>query len=166
MPFIEIELTIEFPTGTIVERPEVAAQPLKCVDFVAHSANSTWMIEMTDYLKTSIPDHGRAASEFLGQFRSSRFMKDMLMKLYGTHAHLAHRNTEVQSVVSFAVVIGIRPELLDAPLRNTLRDEMARITAKIGPSFHGRELPPSIQIESIETWNTSHPEMPIMRIAR
>jgi hypothetical protein len=157
----EGRLVFDFRTALSVDQPEQQAQPFKCTDFVAEEMDATWMIEVTDALKANPQELNRAVKDLLGQLTSGVLMKDMLMKLYGTHAHLANENIKPGSKVFFCVVVGLPQERDNAPQRLRIRDEMKRITDRIGPSFHGAANRPIIKVESIESWNRSHPDVQI-----
>ena len=74
------------------------------------------------------------------------------MKLYGTHAHLADQEREPRAKVFFCVVIGLPPRLADAAQRNRMRDEMSRITNRIGPLISRRQRTgQSSKVETIES---------------
>jgi hypothetical protein len=157
----EGRLEFNFQEALSVERPEVQAQPFKCVDFLVDDGHSTWMIEVTEALRADQSIVHVAVADLLGQIHSGNFMKDMLMKLYGTHAHLALVKQDPRRIVFFCVVVGLPRTLSDAAQRNRMRDEMKRITNRVGPSFHGTTNRPIIKVESIESWNTSHPNSQI-----
>jgi len=153
----EGRLKFDFKTALSVERPEELAQPFKCADFIVQEIDATWLIEVTDVSRL---DDKNAIANLLGQWTSGYLLKDMLMKQYGTHAYLAHIKETPAPIVFFCVVIGLRPQA-DAAQRSRMRDEMKRITDKIGPSFHGTTNRPIIKVESIESWNKAHPNVQI-----
>jgi hypothetical protein len=155
----EGRLEFDFRTAYDVEQPEVRAQPFKCADFISHEVDETWMIEVTEAVKAPIQQFRIAVSDLLGQLKSGSLKKDMLMKLYGTHAYLVDINSEPNKRVFFCVVIGLPMD--DAAQRIRIRDEMKRVTDRIGPSFYGTVNRPIIKVESIESWNASHPDVQI-----
>ena len=157
----EGNLTFEFKTALGVDAPEAVAQPLKCVDFVADDGDATWMIEVTDATKAPPNELKRASAELLGQMSSGSLTKDMLMKLYGTHAHLALTGVKPRSKLFFCVIIGVPPSKTEAARRIVIRDHVKRVTDLIGPSFHGARRP-VVQVESISTWNANNPAVQIL----
>jgi len=157
----EGRLDFDFKTAWDVEQPEQEAQPFKCADFVAQELDATWMIEVTEALKAPPEQLREAAAGLLGQLRSGVLTKDMLMKLYGTHAHLVMANIQPGKKVFFCVIIGLPNEMDNAAQRNRVRDEMKRVTDRIGPGFHGPGNRPIIKVESITSWNTAHPDIQI-----
>ena len=162
-------LEFDFKTALSVEQPEVKAQPLKCVDFLVQEQSATWMIEVTDALKAASADRIAAVNDLLGQMKSGQLTKDMLMKLYGTHAHMAQARIKPGTIVYFCIVLGIyttqdKRGREDNAQRTRIRDEMKRVTNRIGPSFWGATNRPIIQVDSIETWNENHPDMLIERL--
>jgi len=114
------------------------------------------MIEVTEAVKAPDDERRKALAELLGQMTSGKLMKDMLMKLYGTHAHLALAGVMPTKKVFFCVVIGVPPLADDAAQRNRMRDEMKRVTDRIGPSFFGTANRPIIKVESVDTWNSTN----------
>jgi len=151
---VEGRRQFDFKTALQVHQEEVKAQPFKCADFIAEETDSLWMIEVTDALKADDQQLRQSIAELLGQSMSGKLFKDSLMKLYGTHAHIVDKKLLDQSVRTyFALVVGLPPNRFEAAQRNRIRDEMKRITNRIGPGFHGSANRPIILIETIESWN-------------
>ena len=125
------------------------------------------MIEVTDALKASVSELKASIAELVGQMRSGNLSKDMLMKLYGTHAYMAQEQIEPGMKVFFCVVLGL-PSLAgreDNAQQIRIRDEMQRITNRIGPSFHGTTNRPVIKVESVASWNDNHVSIKAERLS-
>lgn len=87
----EGRLQFDFKTALQVHQEEVKAQPFKCADFIAEETDALWMIEVTDALKADEDQLQKSIAELLGQTTTGKLFKDSLMKLYGTHPHVADK---------------------------------------------------------------------------
>lgn len=119
------------------------------------------MLEITDALKAPAEELRRATADLAGQLASGRLTKEMLMKAYGTHAHLALEGYQPGKEVYFAVIIGLPGKYVEAAQRGRVRNEIRRAIDRVGPSFHGRGNTPIVEVESIESWNARHPDVQI-----
>jgi hypothetical protein len=165
----ERALEFRFRTALNVDQPEVKAQPFKCADFFADEEDATWMIEVSDSLSAEPEQLQQSIGDLLSQLKSGRLAKDSLMKLYGSHAYLAQINQNPGRIVFFCLIYGLPPgrgPKEENAQRNRIRDEMARITNRIGPSFHGSENRPIIKVDSIESWGNDpqHANVEVVRI--
>lgn len=153
----EGRLEFNFKSALSVQQPEVQAQPFKCADFLSSEVDSLWMIEVTDALKASAAELASSIRALLAQLQDGRLTKDTLMKLYGTHAYCAASKVSPGKRVYFCLIVGLSADT--AAARTTVRNEMQRITNKIGPSFHETSNRPIILVESIESWNNKNQAM-------
>ena len=133
------------------------AQPFKCADFVSAEHTTLWMIEVTDALKADPGELKESVKGLLAQLVSGKLTKDTLMKLYGTHAYCAQTGVDPGNTVYFCLIVGLPGDT--AANRTLVRNEMSRITNRIGPSFHGTAGRPVILVESIDSWNKRYDTM-------
>lgn len=145
-----------------VEKPDVAAQPLKSVDFIVQYPRELLLIEVKDPDGAPGPHPAGAIRDTIAKLQNDDLLKERLLpKLYGTFAYLVSAGSEPRGRVRYVTLIGLSS--ITAAERSMLTDKIQRIVDRIGPKIRHSRQWPVIEVHNVLSWNTKFPHMAITR---